>query len=143
MTMNRFAQHVFAVSGRENLRINNLQLSKVIYFALGDYIANNGVDKLGRSIYTEPFVCWTYGPAIESVYIRYKRFGRFPIQDSGKYVEEYASLDDYIRKYIRVDGLTLARLSQTKEMWKSSRQRILLSDYPTYTLRDLERDFTD
>lgn len=76
MNMQKLSKHIIALANRERNGINNLELQKVMYFAIGSYIRNNGIDKFIRNIYDEPFEAWPYGPVVRSVYFEHKIRGR-------------------------------------------------------------------
>ncbi|MFD2681197.1 Panacea domain-containing protein [Bacillus seohaeanensis] len=143
MTMRQFADHVIAVSNKSANGISNLQLQKVMYFALGDYIKEYGIDSTVREIYTEPFQAWTYGPVVESEYHRYKKYGRFSIMDKGTYNDQYEIFNDYIVKYLGHSVNDLVEESHSHSTWYKNRQSILLQKNVEYRIQDLENDFVN
>jgi uncharacterized phage-associated protein len=143
MTMRQFTEHVIAVANKNSGRISNLQLQKVMYFALGEYIREHGIDETVREIYTEPFQAWTYGPVVESEYHRYKRYGRFSILEEGDFHESYVALNDYIQKHLNTPVNDLVEESHNHSTWYNNRQSILLQKNVEYTIQDLENDFSN
>lgn len=141
MTMRNFADHVIAVSNNENDGITNLQLQKVMYFALGDYIRDNGIDNLVLEIYDEPFEAWPYGPVVRSEYFRNKKYGRFIIQENGVYNISYSVFDDYIKRYILVPVSELVEKSHKHSKWFYNQSKIMLHEKIEYSLEDLANDF--
>lgn len=113
-----------------------------MYFVLGEYIRDNGIDELVVEIYDEPFEAWPYGPVVRSEYFRHKAFGRYAIQSKGRYLERYAEFDDYIRRYLNVPVTRLVDESHRHRTWSDNREAILLNNRIEYTLEDLVNDFT-
>jgi uncharacterized phage-associated protein len=141
MTMRNFADHVISVSQSLGYGITNLQLQKVMYFTLGDYLRDNGIDNLALETYTEPFEAWTYGPVVRSEYFRFKSFGRFSIREKGLYNEQYNVFDEHIRKYINKSVNDLVEESHKHGTWYNNRQLILQQERVEYRLEDLVNDF--
>jgi uncharacterized phage-associated protein len=59
--------------GEEN-DITNLKLNKLLYFAQGINLMYNG-----KNLFAEDFKAWPYGPVVEKIYNRYKKYGSNPI----------------------------------------------------------------
>lgn len=142
MSMRQFADHVIAVAKKSGKRISNLQLQKIMYFAIGDYIIKNGITARLSRMYDEPFEAWPYGPVIRSEYFRYKKYGSFPIRNDGKYIEDYKCFDTDIKKYIDENVNRLVERSHDHETWWRNSEKILRNIVVKYELEDLENDFT-
>ncbi|MRG86718.1 Panacea domain-containing protein [Salinibacillus xinjiangensis] len=143
MTMRQFADHVIAVSNTNASGISNLELQKVMYFALGEYIKEHGLNDTVFEIYTEPFQAWPYGPVIKTEYFRHKKYGRYSIRDDGEYNPAYSEFDELIRKNLRKSVSQLVEESHNHATWLNNKQSILQNIPVRYTLEDLNRDFTD
>jgi uncharacterized phage-associated protein len=142
MTMRQFTEHVIAVANENTSGISNLQLQKILYFAIGDYIKEHGRDFTIEELYTEPFQAWTYGPVVESEYHRYKKYGRYFIRESGSRFDEYSDFDMHIKKYLKWSVTELVEKSHDHPTWYENRQSILEKELIEYRLEDLENDFT-
>lgn len=55
--------------------LTNLKLQKVLYYAQGHYLANQG-----QPLFSEDIQAWSHGPVVPGVYHRFKRFGSAPLQ---------------------------------------------------------------
>ncbi|WP_339213966.1 type II toxin-antitoxin system antitoxin SocA domain-containing protein [Ornithinibacillus sp. FSL M8-0202] len=141
MPMQNFADHTIAIS-KEYGGISNLKLQKVLYFALGQYIRDNGINDLVRDIYTERFEAWQYGPVIKSEYHRNKHFGRYNIRREAQIHENYNDLNDYIIKNLNRSVTDLVEDSHSRPTWSTNREAILSNQIVTYDLRDLQNDFS-
>lgn len=144
MSMREFAQHVIKVGNEYAGGISNLQLQKIMYFALGDYIKDHGIeDEVVQDIYDEPFQAWTYGPVVETEYHRYKKYGRYFIRESGQENELYEDLNDYITEYLDWSVTDLVEESHKHSTWSDNMQLILQKENVEYDLEDLEYDFAE
>lgn len=139
--MRQFADHVISVANNSGTGITNLQLQKVMYFVLGDYIKENGIDNLVQDIYSEPFEAWPYGPVIKTEYFRHKVFGRYNIRQDGEYNSTYQVFDDTIIKYIKEPINDLVEESHKHNTWSKNRELILQYITVKYRLEDLQNDF--
>lgn len=142
MSMDVYAEHIIAWGNRVRNGVSNLELQKVMYFALGEYIVDHGVDELVLSIYTEPFENWTYGPVVRTVYDRYKKFGRYFIF-SGTHTEHpaYAVLNPYIKQNFEYSITEMVERSHSHQAWYGNMQEILTNNPVRLSLYDLTRDF--
>lgn len=65
MNMLNFAKHILAVAYENKLSVSNLQLQKVMYFAIRTQKNNH---ELLSQMYDEPFYVWRYGPVVPKIY---------------------------------------------------------------------------
>ena len=72
--MREFANHVIAVGKENGLPVTNLQLQKVMFFALGFYIGERGIDTTVEEIYNKKFERWKYGCKIRIQWRNYRTF---------------------------------------------------------------------
>lgn len=63
-----------------NLRITNLRLQKLLYFAQAIFILNNR-----EGCFEEPLVAWPYGPVNIDAYEEFKKYGKAPIKPQTHY----------------------------------------------------------
>lgn len=141
MTMPQFANHVISVARDSVGGISNLQLQKVIYFTLGQYIRDNGIDDLVEEIYTERFEAWQYGPVIRSEYFRNKEYGRYRIRRDTEINPQYHDFNGYIRDNAKRSVSELVDDSHSRPTWYKNREAILSNERIFYSLEDLENDF--
>lgn len=142
MSMRNFAEHVVSVSNDHIGGITNLELQKVMYFVIGEYIKNNGIDELIEEIYDEPFEAWPYGPVVRSEYFRNRAFGRYNITREASLQPNYTPLDNLIRTFSEKEVTELVDKSHQHSKWLLNREDILKHCKVTYTLEDIEYDFT-
>lgn len=141
MVMQRFADHVIAVSNKYVGGISNLQLQKVMYFALGEYIKDCGIDELVREIYTEPFEAWPYGPVIRTEYFRNRLYGRYNIQREALPQADYQVFNAYIQDNVLKNITELVEESHDHPTWFNNREAILQHHVVVYDLEDIANDF--
>lgn len=79
--MLRFANHILAVAYENNLSVSNLQLHKVMYFAMRD---RKDDYKLLAKMYDEPFYVWRYGPTVPKIYRKFRIYGASSIIEKEK-----------------------------------------------------------
>lgn len=143
MNMQKLSKHIIALANRERNGITNLELQKVMYFAIGSYIRNNGIDKFIRNIYDEPFEAWPYGPVVRSVYFDFKLNGRNKINIKADYNPKFAPLDQYIIKYLDVPIREMVEDSHKHEIWRRNKSKIMRHEIIEYELEDIENAFVD
>lgn len=120
MSMNALSQHVLAVANRKRMTVTNLQLQKVMYFAIRDYLENHTCDSFIRDVYDRPFESWQYGPVEPDIYYRYSQYGSTPIDDMGKYVDTYHVFDKSIVSRLQADVFDLVNESHEQEFWQEN-----------------------
>lgn len=143
-SMRELANHVLAVANRSGLPVTNLQLQKVMFFALGFHIRNRGIDNLAEETYDIPFEKWKYGPVVESLYYNFKEFRDWDITDviEGTYIPEYSEWDMNIRKLLQLDVFELVKVSHDLRSWADYEDDILQRNYvESYTLQEIAMDF--
>ena len=143
MTMRDFADQVIVLANSEVGGITNLELQKVMYFALGSYIKENGIDGFISEIYDEPFEAWPYGPVVRSLYFEHKINGRSKISYKPDYNPELSNLDSFIKQYLGVPVRELVEESHEHAIWKENKSRIMQQDMIEYELEDIEDAFAN
>lgn len=145
--MNALANHIIAIAKSHNLPVTNLQVQKIMFFALGLHIRKVGyIDELAYETYDIPFEKWQYGPVVESIYYRlnYMKDRDITSQTSGKYQEEYNDWDNLIYKLLNINVFELVKLSHKLPSWDNFKDDILSRNYvDPYTIHEIERDFVE
>ena len=120
--MLNFAKHILAVAYENKLSVSNLQLQKVMYFAIRTQKNNH---ELLSQIYDEPFYVWRYGPVVPKIYRKYRGYGSRAIIEKGKKTEAYSIFDDSIIKLLSEDTFTLIDKSREHKFWQKNKDRII------------------
>lgn len=138
MTMKDFANHILAVAYENNLPVNNLQLQKIMYFAM-----RNQKDDLEllSEMYDEPFCVWRYGPTIPGIYKKFRIYGASSIIEKGKKDDSYSIFDESIVKLLNEEPHSLIAKSREHTYWLSNKDKIVkgTSDIK-YRLEDVLND---
>lgn len=137
MSMRNLGEHVLYLAEKHKSGVSNLQLQKVMFFALRDYYNNSNDPKQAKEfikqIYDERFVKWPYGPVLQSEYFRYNFFGSRKIKYEGDYHYHLAGLDRSILSLLDENPYELVELSHQLPAWKDNKEKILarerVSDY--------------
>ncbi|BDR59400.1 Panacea domain-containing protein [Xylocopilactobacillus apicola] len=141
MGMHEFAKHILAVADQRNLSCSNLQLQKVMYFAIKDYLDDHpGEDGLSfvKEMYDLPFKTWDYGPLIPSIYHEYGIYGNTSIPENGTYQEKYKDFDQYIANRLNKDIFDLVKESHQQPLWSNNQKEILnRSNTFNYRIEDI------
>ena len=122
MTMRNFAKHILAVAHENNLSVSNLQLQKVMYFAMIDQKDNY---ELVTQMYDEPFYVWRYGPTVPSIYKKYSGYGSRAIIEKGERHNKYSIFDKSIIKFLHEDLFLLISESCKHNHWLSNKDKII------------------
>ncbi len=56
--------------------VSNMHINKIIYFAHGHFLAVRN-----KRLIDQPFEAWEYGPVVQDLYHRFKKFGKNPITE--------------------------------------------------------------
>ena len=73
------ANHFLKKGFEEGVSLSNLKLQKLVYIAHGYFLAINT-----KPLIDEAIEVWQYGPVIDSLYHKFKRYGNRPITRLGK-----------------------------------------------------------
>lgn len=135
MTMLNFAKHILTIAYENNLSVSNLQLQKVMYFAMREQKDNH---ELLSKIYDNPFYVWRYGPIVPAIYKKYCGYGSRAIIEKGERNSEYSIFDDSIIKLLKEDLFTLIDKSRENKFWQENEDKIIKnrSDIK-YSLNDI------
>ncbi len=143
MGMSEFAKHVIAVANNNSNGISNLQLQKIMYFAIKDYLTQNGLKAKAKieTFYNEPFETWDYGPVVPGVYYQYKYYGNMLITDSGTYEPAFQDFDESIKNNLKVNVFDLVKKSHQQPLWRNHKEEILNHEHTyKYRLNDIMED---
>jgi uncharacterized phage-associated protein len=103
--------------------LTQLKLQKLAYYAQAWHLA-----LCKKPLFKEDFQAWVYGPALPTLYRKYKRFGYNPIKvpknlSFPKLNSETRSfLEEVYRKYGKLEASQLVRLIHSEEPWKNARK---------------------
>lgn len=122
MTMRDFANHILAVAYENNLSVSNLQLHKVMYFAIREQKDNH---ELLSKIYDEPFYIWRSGPTVPSIHKKYSGYGSRAIIEKGKRINEYSIFDNAIIELLDKEVFSLIDESRKHNYWLSNNDKIV------------------
>lgn len=125
--------------------ITNLKLQKLVYYCQAWHMA-----LYGEPLFDEPVEAWTHGPAVYSLYRRFRDYGPQAI-DTGQLLSDPATdLSDHDRAHIdevweaygHLSGSQLRDLSHEERPWQNARAGVPAGE-PCRNAIDLEdmRDF--
>lgn len=126
MSMEKLADHIIAVAQKKEISISNLQLQKVMYFAIRD-AKEQGLMSMSelKELYDEPFLVWAYGPVVKSQYERFKCFGSSPIIGIFQIFPKLETINNIIETYLRRSVSSLIRESHEVPFWKDNKDKII------------------
>ena len=122
MTMRDFANHILAVAHENISSVTNLQLQKIMYFAMKDQ--KNNIELLSE-IYDEPFYVWYYGPTVPSIYKKYSGYGSRAIIENGKRNDKYSIFDTVIIELLDKNVFSLIDESREHNYWLSNKDKMV------------------
>jgi uncharacterized phage-associated protein len=105
----------------ENAELTPMQLIKLVYLAHGWHLGLSG-----KPLISEPIQAWKYGPVIESLYHKFKHYGRQPLDEAALIPNatllEPLPLEGFLDavwwRYGRLSALQLSTLThQTDSPW--------------------------
>ena len=136
--MLNFAKHILVVAYENKLSVSNLQLQKVMYFAIRTQKNNH---ELLSQMYDEPFYVWRYGPVVPKIYRKFRIYGASSIIEKGEKSDEYSIFDESIIKLLKEDLFTLIDKSREHKFWQKNKDKIVkgTSDVK-YELDDILND---
>lgn len=126
MAMEILANHIIAVAQENKTSISNLQLQKIMYFAMKDAKEKQliSMDELAE-LYDEPFLVWAYGPVVKSQYDRFKGFGSSPIIGIFQSSPDLEKINCTIKEYLHESVSELVRKSHQVPFWKENKDKIV------------------
>ena len=126
----QIADYLIDKSNTEKRPITNKKLQKLVYYAQAwSLVLNN------KKLFSEKIEAWVHGPAVRSLYVKYKEFGFSPIQKevdsasikmiSGK---SKKLLDSVWKVYGKLDAGYLELLTHSEKPWQEAREGLQNSE---------------
>lgn len=141
MGMKELAEHIIYVAHKNKKSITNLQLQKILYFALRYSVPEIGL-RAAIKTYDEPFLTARYGPLIKSQYKRFEGYGSSPILGNASEHQEYNALNKMILELLDKDVFALVASSKLNDFWKRHEDEIvkegLMIQYPIEAVLKLD-----
>lgn len=108
--------------------ITNFKLQKLLYYAYGCYLA-----LYNQKLFTDNIVAWAHGPAIESIYAKYKNSNSDGIQDFEPSTETFTNeelevLEWIYKEFGQYTAWALRKMSQAETPWKETPQGEIIKD---------------
>lgn len=142
MNMSKLATHIISVANKENGRITNLQLQKVLYFVIGDYIKEHGIDEYIENVYDKKMEAWQYGPVLRDEYFKNNIYGSSKIRREVQCYKEFEVFDEYIKNRIDCSLGELIDESHKHQLWAQNQEAIINQNKIIYyKLEDFENEF--
>lgn len=118
------ADYFIDKANKEKIIITNKKLQKLVYYAQAwSLVLRN------KKLFDEKIEAWVHGPAIKSIYAKYKTFGFFSIkkeidQDAIKNISNNTQklLDEVWSVYGKFDADYLEMLTHSETPWKEARE---------------------
>lgn len=142
--MRNLANHIIAIASDGDLPVTNLQLQKVMFFAIGMHIRRSGIDDLVENTYDIPFDKWKYGPVVESIYYSFNHLKDGDISKTlnGTRDSSYKQWDQAIEELLKIDVFKLVRVSHDLPSWANYEEDIISRNFvESYTLDEIAEDF--
>lgn len=102
------------------VRIDEMKLHKMLYFAQRESFARRGVP-----LFDEDILAWQFGPVVGEVRIAYRN-DKIPYRESKHIAVEERKIIDYVyTSYANKKSWSLSRLTHAEQSWKKARRRRL------------------
>lgn len=158
-TAKEVADYIVWSAQKNNKKITNLKLQKILYFLQAYNLCSHG-DRL----FDDPIEKWKFGPVVPDVYHEYKNFGAkvipgvpdivkfdfekgistesYDVELSNVYKNKDESLDKAIENLLCYSGNTLVDISHHHPMWFDDKPKIDLGmRHITYNLDEIKDYF--
>ena len=120
------------------IKCTQLKLQKLVYFCYADYLCDTG-----KELFTDSIYAFKYGPVVDTVYQRYKKYGYKPITEEKEDIdsnvselpaksrilfaedgtEKILSIDTTLRKYGQLTAAQLVDLTHRENApWTKTRK---------------------
>lgn len=123
-TATQIAEYFIDRANKERKPITNKKLQKLVYYAQAWSLVINR-----EKLFTEKIEAWVHGPAIRSLYVKYKEFGFNPIQrkinpDTIDSINPKTKkiLDSVWDVYGKLDSAYLELLTHSEKPWLEARE---------------------
>jgi len=123
------AKYFIFLSNRDNRTMVNLKLQKLVYYAQAwNLVFNN------KRLFKDPIEAWIHGPAVHSLWRKYKKFGFKKIDvnvpDNFNFPEKTKkALDDVWYVYGGFDAKFLERLTHYERPWQDARDGLNVNEF--------------
>lgn len=119
-TASQIADATIAFCNDHGDLITNLKLQKLLYYVQAWHLALHS-----KPLFSDKFEAWVHGPAIPSIYGKFKKFGFQPVQcDGAKTLDTHTQnhLAEVIKVYGGMTAYELERLTHSKDPWIKARK---------------------
>jgi uncharacterized phage-associated protein len=124
------ADYFILKSKQEGKPITNKKLQKLLYYSQAWSMAINNYP-----IFKDKIEAWVHGPAVRSIYLNFRSFGREPIEKN-VLVKDVDKIDENVKKllneiwrvYGKHDAQYLELLTHNEAPWQEARQGIGTSE---------------
>lgn len=124
------AEYFIDKANKENKPITNKKLQKLVYYAQAwSLVLQN------KKLFNEKIEAWVHGPAIKSLYVKYKSFGFNAIKKEANIVSlkslslpDKRLLDSVWSVYGGLDASYLEMLTHSETPWKEAREGLQSSE---------------
>ena len=128
LTYKDIADYFIALANEKGMRITNLKLQKLVYYAQAWFLA-----AYDEKIFNEDFQAWKHGPVLQPLYDDYNHHSAQPImrKDLGKRKideienklgEKAEILNEVCDKYFVLSAYKLKRLTHEEMPWNKARE---------------------
>ncbi len=118
------AKYFIHIANRESKHITNKKLQKLLYYAQAW-----SVTARQKPLFRDKIEAWVHGPAIRSVYLKYKSFGFAQILQvvaeselSKITIDDKKFLDEVCTVYGKFDSSYLEQLTHSEKPWLDARE---------------------
>ena len=128
------AKYILYLANRDKENVTNKKLQKLVYYSQAWSLVFNE-----KKLFNDRIEAWIHGPAIRSLYSKYKRFGFDPIEQEvklgtvGLTKKEKDLIDQVWNVYGKLDAAYLEMLSHSEEPWQKARRGL-----PSYESSETE-----
>jgi uncharacterized phage-associated protein len=120
-TANKTADYLLENTSQHGDYLTNLKLQKLLYYSQGWHLA-----LFNKPLFDDPIEAWIHGPAIPSVYRRFKRYTFLPITAKVEHTtlpKKTAELiDEVAQKYGRFTAWDLEIMTHRETPWLLARR---------------------
>ena len=76
LDVNCVANSVLKRAFNEDIDVTPMKLQKMVYFLYAEYL-----NRTGKTLFSDRFEAWKYGPVIRSLYLIFNKYGTKPIKE--------------------------------------------------------------
>lgn len=130
ITAEAVAEYFIAKAKKEGKYITNKKLQKLVYYSQAWFLVLKD-----KKLFEDKIEAWVHGPAIKSLYMKYKKFGFSPIEKnvedsllSNLSPNDKVFLDTIWSVYGGLDAGYLEMLTHSEVPWKDAREGLEMSE---------------